>query len=324
MIITKTPLRVSFLGGGSDFKNFYKDNRAAVISTSIDKYIYVFLKDKFDKKVRFSYKITEIVDNFSEISHPIAREAFKLFSIENGIELATIADIPSEGSGLGSSSSFTVGLIRAIVNYKNLNLNDEAIARMACEIEIEKCNEPIGKQDQYAAAVEGLNLLEFNSNDTVTVKKINLNNDTYNKMNENLLMFYTGINRKASFILSEQNEDIKKSHKRDILKKIVGLTYNFYNDLMNCDISNLGDYLHEGWMLKKILNENISNPDIEKIYNDGISAGALGGKILGAGAGGFMLFYAEPENHEIIKQKLSYLKFFPFNMSKKTNNLINF
>ncbi len=324
MIITRTPLRVSFFGGGSDFKNFYKENKAAVLTTSINKYIYVFVKKKFDESVRFSYKVTENVKSAVELKHKLAREALNYFQINSGIEIATIADIPSEGSGLGSSSTFTVGLVKGLSKLKGIELNTSEIASIACNLEIEKCSEPIGKQDQYAAATGGFNFIEFNSDETVVIEKINLNKEKLANFTDNLLMFYTGINRKASSILAEQNEDIKNLDKRNLLIEMVDLAYEVKNKILQNNFDDFGKYLDVAWSLKKGLNKNISNADIDKIYYDGLSSGADGGKILGAGAGGFILFYVKPEFHESVKRKLGYLKFFDFKLDFDGLQFINF
>lgn len=309
MIVSKTPLRMSFIGGGSDLPAYYIKNKGAVISTSIKKYVYIALHPKFDNKFRLSYSKTEDVTDIKDIEHPLFRETLDFFEIKNGLEISSMADIPSKGSGLGSSSSFTVGLLNALYAYKNINPTKSMLAEQACNIEIIRCGEKIGKQDQYAASFGGLNLIEFNQNGSVDVNPLNADIEFIDEFEKNIIVFFTGITRKASSILVQQSKNIKNSDtKTKILEKMVDLCYVFKNEVENNDIKNLGKILDENWNLKKSLVEKITNPTIEEIYSIAKNNGAAGGKLLGAGNGGFVMFIANPKYHNQIRNKLSNLK----------------
>ena len=312
MILSKTPLRISFCGGGSDYFNYLKKTKGRVIVTSIDKYIYVLLNKKHNNEVRVSYSETENVEKTKNIKHQIIRESLKFFKIEDSIEVVTVADIPSSGSGLASSSALTVGLVNALSNYKNLKISKKTLAKKACEIEINKCEKPIGMQDQYSTAYGGFNKIEFFDN-RVKVTKINLNNKIEDDFKNHLMLFYTGINRKADKILG----NIKKSGKQFVnYEKLSTLAKNFEDELVNGNILNCGKILHQNWMLKKNLDQGVSTLDLDKIYQSAINAGAEGGKILGAGGGGFFLFIAKPKCQKKIIKKLNKLKFINFNFEK--------
>lgn len=309
MIVSKTPFRISFLGGGSDFKNFYDQTDGAVLCSSINKYMYISFQKKFDSKIRFSYSQTENVDSIDDLKHPLLRETMRYFNVKDSIEIATLADIPSYGSGLGSSSSFTVGAVNVLSNYIGLDLSRDEIAEIACKIEIDLCGQPIGKQDQYAAAIGGFNFIRFSNNEVVNVEKIRLNLDSLKKIQNDLIIFFTGITRKSSSILKDQNSSIISNKKVfSNLKKMVKATVNLKNELNDNNIDNFGYYLDENWKLKKELHSSISNSSIDDIYDIGISSGALGGKLLGAGAGGFILFYAPKIYHDQIEKNLNFLK----------------
>ena len=309
MIVSKTPLRMSFIGGGSDLPAYYIKNKGAVISTSIKKYVYIALHPKFDNKFRLSYSKTEDVTDIKDIEHPLFRETLDFLEIKNGLEISSMADIPSKGSGLGSSSSFTVGLLNALYAYKNINPTKSMLAEQACNIEIIRCGEKIGKQDQYAASFGGLNLIEFNQNGSVDVNPLNADIEFIDEFEKNIIVFFTGITRKASSILVQQSKNIKNSDtKTKILEKMVDLCYVFKNEVENNDIKNLGKILDENWNLKKSLVEKITNPTIEEIYSIAKNNGAAGGKLLGAGNGGFVMFIANPKYHNQIRNKLSNLK----------------
>tara|TARA_Y200000002_G_scaffold366537_1_gene357588 strand:- start:4716 stop:5702 length:987 start_codon:yes stop_codon:yes gene_type:complete len=309
MIVSKTPLRMSFIGGGSDLPAYYIKNKGAVISTSIKKYVYIALHPKFDNNFRLSYSKTEDVTHIKDIEHPLFRETLDFLEIKNGLEISSMADIPSKGSGLGSSSSFTVGLLNALYAYKNINPTKSMLAEQACNIEIIRCGEKIGKQDQYAASFGGLNLIEFNQNGSVDVNPLNADIEFIDEFEKNIIVFFTGITRKASSILVQQSNYIKNSDtKTKILDKMVDLCYVFKNEVENNDIKNLGKILDENWNLKKSLVDKITNPIIEEIYSIAKNNGAAGGKLLGAGSGGFVMFIANPKYHDQIRNKLSNLK----------------
>jgi len=297
MIITRTPFRISFGGGGTDLRDFYKREPGAVTSTAIDKYMYIIVNKRFDDTIRVSYSKTEIVSNVREIQHPIVREALKLVGITEGMEVVSIADIPA-GTGLGSSSSFSVGLLNALYAYKGMLKTAEELARDACKIEIDILGEPIGKQDQYIAAYGGLRHIQFNPDDGVFVEMVMCPKEYKEKLNRNLLLFHTGTSRDASSILREQKDNIKEMQKREILSKMRHLAIEMKQCLTsNSSLDIFGRLLHEGWMLKKQLASSISNHKLDKYYEQALSAGALGGKVLGAGGGGFLLLYC-PRQHQ--------------------------
>src|SRR5687767_14853145 len=224
MIISRTPLRMSFVGGGSDLPSFYRKFGGAVVSTAINKFVYITLNEKFDHRIRVSYSRTEEADTVAEVQHPLVRESMKLLGVEGGIEITSIADIPSKGSGLGSSSAFTVGLLHALHAYSGRYASAEQLAKEACAIEIERCGEPIGKQDQYAAAFGGFNFIEFNADDSISVEPILCRRETLLKLQENIIVFYTGISRSASAILKNQQEAVASSQaKQQVLQRMVQL-----------------------------------------------------------------------------------------------------
>jgi D-glycero-alpha-D-manno-heptose-7-phosphate kinase len=307
MIVSKAPLRMSYVGGGSDLPSFYREELGAVLSTSIDKYIYVAVNKKFDGKIRLSYSKTEEVNEASEIEHPLVREALGMLSIPGGIEIASMADIPSRGSGLGSSSSFTVALLNALYAFKNKYVSKETLAKQTCEIEIERCGEPIGKQDQYAAAYGGLNLIRFHPDDSVSVDPVICGSDTIKRINESTLVFFTGRTRSASAVLKNQSDAMKLENRRVLMRRMVALAFELKKELESGDVENFGSILHENWKLKAQLTSGISDPQIDEWYRKGIQAGASGGKLLGAGNGGFIMFYASPEHHAKIKLALGEL-----------------
>lgn len=322
MIIVRTPFRISFCGGGSDFKEYYSIYGGAVVSVTINKYIYLSMHPYFYKRgYLLKYMKHEEVSFVDEIKHPIIREVFKDYGIE-GVDFNSSADIPS-GTGLGSSSSFTVGLINLCNIYTGRYMSKKEIAEYACHIEIERLKEPIGKQDQYAASFGGLNFITFNSDDTVNVEKIFLNRKNYEELQNNLMMFYTGVSRSASTILSEQKDNIKKDSKKvGYLHKLVSLTYDLKNEFMKGNIDALGEILHVSWQYKKELSNNISNEKIDYYYNKALKNGALGGKLLGAGGGGFLLFYVKEENREKLREALKDLYVLDFKFESLGTTLI--
>lgn len=301
MIISQTPLRMSFVGGGSDLASFYRQHGGAVLSTAIDKYVYVSINRKFDGGIRLAYSKTEEVTSLDQIEHELVRAAFEMRGMRGGVEITTTADIPSRGTGLGSSSTFTVGLLNVLSAYQGRHTSAEELAQGSCEIEIERCGQPIGKQDQYAAAYGGLNLIEFHPDDTVSVSPVIMQRDLRDLLEQRIIVFYTGITRSASRILANQSAEtgIDKA-KQTALRRMVELTYSLRDELSRGHLDSFGHILHENWMLKKSLTAGISSSAIDGWYDAAIGAGAIGGKLLGAGEGGFMMFYAPRERHEAI------------------------
>ena len=320
MIITKTPLRISFVGGGSDLKEFYHQTDGKVISASIDKYVYVIIKERFDNKIIIDYTKREVVDYVDEIKHELVREAMRKTGIENGIEIITPADIPSEGSGLGSSSTVTVGLLHAFYAYRGVIVTKERLAKEACKIEIDILKKPIGKQDQYAAAYGGVNKITFKNNESVLVEKIEVNDDEYRKFGSNILLFYTDKTRKSSDILTEQKKKIKD--KFEVLKKMVDLVELFEKNLIEKKYDELGKLLHQNWLYKKTLASKITNDDIDDMYQTALDAGAIGGKVSGAGGGGFMMLYVPRHKQDNVREALKIYRELPFMLDKYGSRII--
>jgi len=301
MIISKTPFRVSFAGGGSDLPSFFNNEMGAVLSTSINKYIYIAIHPFFDPdKIQLKYSKTELVSSIDDIQHPIFRAALNMYRLK-GVDINSIADVPS-GTGLGSSSSFTVGLLNALKAYQNIAVSSEVLASKACNIEIDILKSPIGKQDQYAAACGGLNLITFYPDQRVNVEKIIMNPQKKQELDDNLIMIYTGDVRSANKILEKQNFAFKENSNFKCQKEMVNLAFDLKKVLEKDDIDDFGRILHEGWILKKSIIKAISNPLIDDIYEKGIHSGALGGKLLGAGGGGFVLFYCPLEKQDFFRK----------------------
>ncbi|MEM0230919.1 MAG: SIS domain-containing protein [Candidatus Woesearchaeota archaeon] len=304
MIITKTPLRISFAGGGTDIADFYRKHQGAVVSTSINKYVYIVLHNYFYNKIFLKYSKTELVSTPERIKHPIIRECFLKAGVKSGVELASFADIPSSGTGLGSSSAFTVGLLKALYMHQSTPKTNLELAEEACDVEIKRLKEPIGKQDQYACAIGGLNLLTFNKDGSVGVEPIYLPKQTLHELQENLVLLFTGITRKARTVLSKQKKEMKKKEKIETMLKMRDLAFTLRDELKSGNINSMGEILHKNWLLKKSLSEGISNKKIDAYYEKALEAGATGGKILGAGGGGFLLFYCPKEKQELLVKKL--------------------
>lgn len=309
MILTKTPLRISFAGGGSDYFHRNLNVNGKVVVTTINKYIYILLNNKYDKKIRVSYSKTENVNSSKELKHQLIRETLNFFDKKKSLEVVTSADIPSSGSGLGSSSALVVGLVNALTGKKNNEEKKEIISKLACEIEINKCKKPIGYQDQYSTAFGGLNVIEFTKNKKVLVKKILLKKDREKKFKKNLLLFYTGINRKADKILKKISNTEAQINNH---VKLASLASNFQHELINGDLINCGNILHENWIIKRNLNKSVSSLKIDEVYDIAIENGAVGGKLLGAGGGGYFLFYVPENNQKKIIKKLKFLQHIPF------------
>jgi len=311
MIVSRTPVRISFAGGGTDIEAYYKDSVGACLSTTIDKYIYITVNPKFDDNIRVAYSRVEYADNSSGIKHDLIRNALEAYGIESGIEITSVSDIPSEGTGLGSSSAYTVGLLTALSAYSDKFYSREGLAETACTIEINRCDQPVGKQDQYAAAFGGLNLYEF-SNKGVSVSLLRLPNGVLEAFNDNLMLFYTGVVRKASPILKKQVSNIGSDPEvRESMDKMVGLAYDMAVSLELGNIEDVGSIMDKAWLLKRDLASGISNRKIDGWYTQAKAAGATGGKVLGAGGGGFMLFSVPKDKQDQVEQSLE-LKRVPF------------
>jgi D-glycero-alpha-D-manno-heptose-7-phosphate kinase len=323
MIITRTPLRISFAGGGSDLPAFYEQEQGAVVSTAIDKYIYITVNPKFDHKIRASYSVTEIVDTIDKLKHELIREALHLLGVKEGIEITSISDIPSRGTGLGSSSSYTVGLLNALYAYRGHMAGAERLADEACHIEIERCRKPIGKQDQYIAAYGGLQYIRFNPDGSVFTDPVICSPTTRKRLQTRLLLLYTGLTRNANDILSEQTHETKSNEaKRASLRYMVSLAHQLCEALSQDDIDAFGEILHAGWLEKRKLATNISNSHIDDWYERARATGAIGGKLLGAGGGGFLLLYADPAHQPDICRALPELRPVPFHFCPQGSKVI--
>lgn len=324
MIITRTPFRVSFAGGGSDLAAYYERFGGAVVSTAINKYIYLSMHPYFFKDGYFlKYSDVEHANTVDDIKHNIIRETFKLYNIR-GVDLNSSADVPS-GTGLSSSSAFTSGLINICNAYNETYKTKEEIAEEACRIEIDILGEPIGKQDQYACACGGLNFIEFEKSGKVNIEKIYLTTEGYQRLENNLMLFYTGKTRSAGSILKEQKQNTSTDKKKvENLHKMVQLAKDLKNELLHNNIDSMGEILAEGWKLKQSLASGISNEFINENYELAIKNGAMGGKLLGAGGGGFLLFYVKEENHQRVRDALTNLKEMPFKFDNKGTTIIHY
>lgn len=320
MIISQTPLRISFVGGGTDLRSFYQHEDGMVLSCAIDKYVYVIVKERFDDKIYINYSIKEIVNDVSEIQHQLVREAMKKVGVERGVEITTLADVPSEGSGLGSSSTVTVGLLNALYNYAGMQVTLEQIAREACEIEIDICKKPIGKQDQYIAAYGGLRKIIFHPDEAVSISKLPVYSTNFLILGSRLLLFYTNKTRQADTILKKQKETT--DDKRDVLRKMKNIVPKLERSLTDCKFNDVGKLLHENWLLKKSLVGPISNSEIDDMYNKAMYAGALGGKICGAGGGGFLLMYVPKDKQDKVRAVLSDYRELPFMLDSFGSRII--
>lgn len=322
MIITRTPFRVSLCGGGSDLPAYYEKNGGCVISTTINKYMYITSHPSFDKKTTvLRYSKTETVHNLDDIEHVYFRQCLKEEGLE-GLEITSIADVP-QGTGLGSSSSFTVGLIKNLKCYKREYISDADVAKMACEMEIEKLGNPIGKQDQYAAAFGGLNFYQFNKDGSVDVEPVLLSHDKFKQLEKNLIMLYVGGEHSASEILKEQSKNmVSAADKEAGQKRIVELTHELKYELEHNNIDAVGIILDENWKIKKTLASGISNPQFDEWYERAIKAGATGGKILGAGGSGFFLFYVPEENQKRFREEMKDLPEMEFKFDHQGTTVI--
>lgn len=320
MIIVQTPLRISFFGGGTDFRGYYENMGGCVLSSAIDKYIFVVIKERFDEKIRIGYTQTEMIDHPSEIKHELAREALLLTGLQQGIEIGTLGDIPSAGSGLGSSSTVTVGLLHAIYAYRGQLVAAEQLAREACHIEIDRLQKPIGIQDQYIAAYGGLRFFQFGPGNVILQQAVKIDIQVKRRLSENLLLFFTGITRQSSSVLKEQKANIDQ--RRIILDKMKNQARLAYEELQAGNYDHIGLMLDEAWHLKKQLASGVSKPELDELYQTAKDAGALGGKISGAGGGGFLLLYCPPETQKHVRAALSKLQELSFNLENDGSKVI--
>jgi len=322
MIIVKTPLRISFVGGGSDMAAFYRKETGKVVCTAIDKFVYAIVKERFDDMIYINYSRKECVDRVSEIQHDLVREAMRLTGIDRGIEITTLADIPSSGSGLGSSSSITVALLHVLYAYNNQLVTAEQLAENACRIEIDILGKPIGKQDQYAAAFGGTNRLAFLKDGKTVVTPVNLSGSASRKFASSLLLYYTGITRQADTILSEQKANMMSERKLQTMSEMVSFVDPFTEAMETADIAECGRLMDSNWQLKQTMASGISNDSIRNMYERAKAAGAVAGKIAGAGGGGFLMLIVPRENQNAVFEALRDYRELPFMLESSGSKVI--
>lgn len=324
MIISKTPIRISFFGGGTDYPDYYRKHSGEALSTSIDKYIYITVK-KMESISDFKYKINysklEACNSVDEIQHPVVKACIKFLEIEDSIEIHVISDLPAK-SGTGSSSSFTVGLLNALHCLKDRAVSKERLAKEAIHIEQVILNERVGVQDQLAAAYGGLNHLTFREDDKLNVDKIILKKEIIDSLDNNLLMFYTGVSRFAHQVLEEQIEKTKNQTINKDLDEIKKMVQTGINYLSNNKLFEFGELLDHAWKVKKMLSNSITSTFLDEIYDKAINAGAIGGKLLGAGGGGFFVFYVEDSQKSEVRKSLSEYKEVKFNFESDGSRII--
>jgi D-glycero-alpha-D-manno-heptose-7-phosphate kinase len=320
MIISQTPYRVSFAGGGTDLPAFYQREYGAVLSTTIDQHIYVTIHRRFESTIRVSYSRTEVASTLDEVQHELVREAMRRVEIDEPLEITTIGDVPS-GTGMGSSSSLTVGLLAALHGYRNRVVNPRLLAEQACQIEIDVLGKPIGRQDQYAAGFGGLNYVRFNPDGTVDVEPVPCRSETMAELERQTLLVYTGQTRDANPILERQSG--ATADRMDVLRSMRDLAHQMRDALANeGDLNRFAALLHESWALKRSLGCGISNDQVNEWYEAARRAGALGGKLLGAGGGGFLLLVAPTWRHRAIREALGRPRELPFRIAKHGSRLI--
>jgi D-glycero-alpha-D-manno-heptose-7-phosphate kinase len=322
MIIVRTPLRISFVGGGSDLRSYYQHQQGQVVCTAIDKFVYAIVKERFDDMIYINYSRKETVNRVDQIQHDLVREAMKITGVKKGIEITTLADIPSSGSGLGSSSSITVALLHALYSYQNTLVTAEQLAREACQIEIDILGKPIGRQDQHAAAFGGVNRFIFNSDGTTERIAVQMSSAYKRRFASSLLLYYTGISRKADTILNRQKTSMDSEKIREKLHAMVSLVEPFTRAMERGDLAACAELLDRNWQLKQQLAPGISNPDIEKMYGQAKSAGALAGKVCGAGGGGFLMLLAPRENQNRVFEAMLDYREMPFMIEESGSNVI--
>lgn len=321
MIVVRAPFRISFVGGGSDLPAYYRHAAGAVVSTTIDKYMHIVIHPYFHSKIRVKYSRLEDVDRPEDIQHPIVRECLLRHQIPKGMEIASFADVPA-GTGLGSSSAFTVALLHALNAYRGLASSPEALAAAACDVEINRLGEPIGKQDQYASAYGGLNYFRFHPDESVDVEPVAMEPCVLREFEQHLMLFYIGQERSAGAILAEQSENMRDMAMLSRVSAMVDLAGAFRAALEAADLDRCGALLHENWKLKRELAESVSSSAVDEIYARALRAGAVGGKLLGAGTGGFLLLYANLSQQSRIREALADLREMPVAFSATGSQII--
>jgi D-glycero-alpha-D-manno-heptose-7-phosphate kinase len=320
VIITQTPLRIGLVGGGTDLPDYYVEHGGRVLNCAIDKYVYVIVKQRFDDDIYVNYSEKEIVSSVEDLRHDLVREAMLMTGVKQGVEITMLADIPSSGSGLGSSSSITVGLLHALSAYQGRQMSGEELAERACTIEIELCGKRIGKQDQYIAALGGIRDLHFGPGHHVVADEIELSPIDRRTLQGQFMLFYTGVTRSADTILREQSANV--ATKLPQLHSLRDLAAATSESLRRGDVAAVGSAIRQGWETKRQLASGVSNERIDRAVDQAISAGATGVKITGAGGGGFLLVICPPENQRAVRQRLSALKELPVKFDRLGSRVV--
>jgi D-glycero-alpha-D-manno-heptose-7-phosphate kinase len=320
MIITQTPLRIGLLGGGTDLPDYYRQHGGRVLNCAIDKYIYVIVKQRFDDDIYVNYSKKEIVSSVEDLEHELVREAMWMTGVTNGVEITTLADIPSAGSGLGSSSAVTVGLLHALFAYRGRQVTAEELADRACTIEIHRCGKPIGKQDQYIAAYGGIRDIRFGPGDDVVAEELELSSAERRDLQRQIMLFYTGVTRSANSILAEQTANIKATREQlDILRDLAGLAA----DRLRCgDVDAVGEAMRKGWEAKRQLAAGISNAQVDDAVDRALAAGASGAKLTGAGGGGFLLVICPVERQRAVRESLADMRELPVKLDRLGSRIV--
>jgi D-glycero-alpha-D-manno-heptose-7-phosphate kinase len=314
MIITQTPLRIGLVGGGTDLPDYYLEHGGRVLNCAIDKYVYVIVKQRFDDDIYVNYSKKEIVSNVDDLEHELVREAMSMTGVSSGVEITMLADIPSSGSGLGSSSSITVGLLHALWAYQHQHVPAEQLAEGACTIEIERCGKRIGKQDQYIAALGGIQDLKFGPGDKVVAEELGLSAAERHALQEQIMLFYTGVTRSATTILVEQSNNVSSSLEGfHLLRDLAGYAADH---LRKGDVERVGTIMRESWEAKRTLASGVSNSQIDTAVEQALSAGASGAKVTGAGGGGFLLVICPTENQHNVRESLSRMRELPVKLDR--------
>ena len=314
MIITQTPLRIGLLGGGTDLPSYYLEHGGRVLNCAIDKYIYVIVKQRFDDEIYVNYSRKEIVSRVADIEHELVREAMLMTGVTGGVEITTLADIPSSGSGLGSSSAVTVGLLHALYAYTGRQVSAEELAEGACRIEIECCGKPIGKQDQYIAALGGIRDLRFGPGEDVSHEELGLSASERVALQQQMMLFYTGITRRADNILAEQNANVPATLPQlDLLRDLAGFAVK---RLRSGDVDAIGPALRESWEAKRKLASGVSNSQVDGAVTRALEAGASGVKLTGAGGGGFLVVLCPMERQRAVRESLADMRELPIRLER--------
>jgi len=320
MIITQTPLRIGLLGGGTDLPGYYKENGGRVLNCALDKYVYVIVKQRFDDDIYVNYSKKEIVSRVGDLEHELVREAMRMTGVTQGVEITTLADIPSAGSGLGSSSAVTVGLLHALFAYQGRQVSAEELAERACVIEIERCGKPIGKQDQYIAAFGGIRDIRFGPGDGVVAEEVELAAADRRALQQQIMLFYTGITRSANTILVEQNANMAATRPQlDLLRDLAGFAVD---RLRNGDVDAVGPVLRESWEAKRKLASGVSNDRIDAAVSRALDAGASGAKLTGAGGGGFLLVICPMEQQRAVRVSLADMRELPVKLDRLGSRVV--